>query len=361
MKTYRVAVIGCSRMGAFMVSDDVPDAHPYSRPQSHAAGFAACERTEIVACSDLVPEVMERFGQRYGVPGEKQYTDYRQMIEKESLDIVSVATQPEHRAEIVVYTAEHGVPAIYAEKAMAASMSEADAMVEAVERNGVFFNLGARRRFYMGYNKMREVIESGDLGPLQSIVMQQGGPLFNRGSHNLDLILYLNGDQPAAWVQGHLPNGDTAIQGDIMVEDPNPYHGIIQFHNGVTAYTVLAPFTGHYEAICERGSLACANDRQGFQLRRHEPGGDRALEFEEFPEFQPVSPTTKIIEDLVHALDTGEPVRGGVRAARAGTELQFAIAESHVRGGARVELPLKDSRLKLQRRPTVLRSRLGRS
>ena len=65
-------------------------------------------------------------------PKANQYTDYREMLEKEQPDIVSVATQPEHRAEIVIYAAEHGVKAIYAEKAMAASMDEAAAMVAAV-------------------------------------------------------------------------------------------------------------------------------------------------------------------------------------------------------------------------------------
>ena len=141
MKTYRAAVIGCSRMGAF-IDNEVPDYKAIPLPYSHAAGFYAEERTDLVACSDLRPDVMEVFGERYDVPKERQYTDYRELIDKENLDIVSVATQPEHRAEVVIHAVEHGVKAIYAEKAMAASMDEADAMVEAVERNGAFFNLG---------------------------------------------------------------------------------------------------------------------------------------------------------------------------------------------------------------------------
>ena len=43
------------------------------------------------------------------------------MIDVERPDIVSIATQPEGRAEITVHAAEHGARAIYAEKAMAAS------------------------------------------------------------------------------------------------------------------------------------------------------------------------------------------------------------------------------------------------
>ena len=162
MQTYRAAVIGCSRMGAFIdnervghLSSEVASYLAQNLPVSHAASFFAEERTDLIACSDLRTEVMMEFGKRYNVPAERQYTDYREMLEKEQPDIVSVATQPEHRAEVVIYAAQHGVKAIYAEKAMAASMDEADAMVEAVERNGIAFNLGTNRRWDTGFDKMK--------------------------------------------------------------------------------------------------------------------------------------------------------------------------------------------------------------
>jgi hypothetical protein len=62
-------------------------------------------------------------------------------------------------------------------------------------------------------------------------------------------------------------------------------------------------------------------------------------------EFSPASSTLRLIEDLVHALDSGEPPRGGIEAAYANTEILFGLLESHRRGGVRVELPLVDSRL----------------
>ena len=160
-------------MGAF-IDNEVPDYKAIKLPYSHAAGYFAEERTDLIACSDLRPEVMEHFGERYNVTKANQYTDYREMIEQEKPDIVSVATQPEHRAEIVIYAAEHGAKAIYAEKAMASSIDEAAAMVSAVEQNKVYFNLGTNRRWEIGFDKMKEVIDSGELGnygPLLSIQM----------------------------------------------------------------------------------------------------------------------------------------------------------------------------------------------
>ena len=352
MKTYRAAVIGCSRMGGF-IDNEGPDSLISRRPKSHGASYYACDRTDLIACSDQRSDVMEQFGKRYDVPKQRQYTDYRELIEKERPEIVSVATQPEHRAEIVVYAVEHGARAIYAEKAMAASMDEADAMVEAVERNGVFFNLGTNRRWVPGYDVMKEIIDGGELGALNTLITYQLGSLFNGGSHVLDLVLRLNSDRPVAWVQGHLPNADSDIQGDRLVEDPAGY-GMLQFEDGVTAHLLdgRGARVRDYEAICERGSVASRNNGGQWELRREGPEAGRGrgpIVMGEFPEFQPASSGLRIVEDLVYALDTGEPTRGGVRVARASMELIFALIESQVRGGARVELPLTGSKFQLKR------------
>ena len=349
MKTYRSAVIGCSRMGAF-IDNEVMGNLGIKLPYSHAAGFYAEERTDLIACSDLRAEVMEVFGKRYNVPKERQYINYQELIEKEQPDIVSVATQPEQRAEIVIHAAEHNVKAIYAEKAMAASMDQADAMVEAVERNGVFFNLGTNRRWDAGFDTMKEIIDSGELGALKTLIVYSNGTLFNTASHNFDLLLRLNSDQPASWVSAHLPNGEGIFDGEIVSEDPVA-HGMIQFQNGVTAYALLSPRSSEWEAICDKGSLTCLNNGWRWNICRQTaiPGWGASFASDRFPEFENTSSTANLIKDLVHALDTGEPTRGGVRVAHASTELIFAFMESHLQNGARVDLPLEGCKLRLHR------------
>ena len=167
-KLYRAAVIGTSRMGAF-IDNEIPlvevepnDARlsegPVSTlgtpmalfsaktlPMGHSGAYTACDRTELCAGCDLRQTVLDKWGPAYGVAPEHLYTDYKEMLAKEQPDIVSVCTQPEHRADIVIYCAEHGVKAIYAEKAFAASVKEAEAAVQACAANGVFLNLGTNR------------------------------------------------------------------------------------------------------------------------------------------------------------------------------------------------------------------------
>ena len=178
---YRAALIGCGRMGAF-IDHERTSPHAFS----HAAGYLACSRNELVALSDPRAEVMDRAGERYGVAPAHRYRNYREMLENEWPDIVSVATQREQRAAIVIWAGEHGGRAIYAEKPMAASLEQADAMVAAVERYGVAFNMGTNRRWETPYDTMKELIGGGRYGRLLSMTIHQGAGLFNMGSHAFD-------------------------------------------------------------------------------------------------------------------------------------------------------------------------------
>lgn len=350
MKTYRAAVIGCSRMGGF-IDNEVTGSPKHVPPYSHGAGFFACERTELVACADFREDVMEQFGNLYNVPKSGQYTDYKEMIEKENLDIVSVATQPEPRANIVIYAAERGIKGIYAEKAMAASLAEADAMVQAIEANNVAFNLGTNRRWSPFYDHMKEVIDSGDLGELKTLIVYNNGTLFNTASHTFDLVLRLNSDHKPLWVQARLPQAENLVEDNVLSTDPVG-EGVIGFENGVTAHLMLTPRGLETEAIGTAGTLTAFNDGMEWLLRQPVPLGDTGrttLQPAPFEEVEPASSTLRLVEDLVHALDTGEPTRGGAQVALMGMEIIFGFIESHQRGGARVELPLSERTLRLQR------------
>jgi len=348
MKTYKAALIGCSRMGAFIDNEVSADRYPYS----HAAGYEVCDRTELVACSDLREDVMAQVGDRFGIAKEHQYTDYKEMMEKVKPDIVSVATQPEPRSEIVTYVANNGAKAIYAEKAMAASMPEAEAMVAACENNGVFFNLGTNRRWDRGFDVMKEIIDSGRLGALKALTIYSTSSLFNGASHSFDLIMRLNSDHPAVWVQGLLRDADDGINNGKISLDPIG-EGIIKFENGVTGYALnCGSRKAEWEAVCEDGVITALGNGEEFQLR--EPGeadhrGRAKLALGKFPDYEWKSSTLVLVEDLVQALDTGNPTRCGARIAGASTELIFAVIESHMKGGARINLPLKDSTIRLER------------
>ena len=213
MQEYRAAIVGRSRIGAF-IDNELVGYTSIVLPQSHAAAYEACSRTDLVAGADLRPDVLEQFWRRYNVPAARQYTDFRELIRREQPDILGVCTQPEQRAEVALFAAEHGVRALYCEKPMCASLAEAAAIVAAVEQHGVAFNMGTNRRWHPGFDAMREFIASGELGALKTLILYSAGPVFDTCSHWFDLLQRLNGDVPATWVQAYLPQGDEVIVGD---------------------------------------------------------------------------------------------------------------------------------------------------
>ena len=328
MKPYRAAVIGCSRMGGF-IDNELANSPRYNLPMSHAAGFTHCARTELIACADLRSDVMAEFGRQYHIPAARQYTDYRDMIEREELDIVSVATQPEPRAEIVIYAANHGVRAIYAEKAFAPSLEDLKVSTADVQA----------------------IIDSGELGALTTLIAYNASTLFNMTSHMFDLLLYLNNDEPVEWVQATLSDADEIFSGDILRADPRG-EGMFHFANGVRGWIMHTPRGVEFEAICENGVLSALNDGMEWQLRKRravDPPRHTVLHAVDRPATLPASSTVRLIEDLVESLDSGRPPRGGARVALQNQELIFAFIESHRRGGSRVSLPLDHRSLRLRR------------
>ena len=67
---------------------------------------------EIVAVCDVLPEKMEEILAKYDLQDDKtikRYTDYKEMIEKEEIELASIATESGIHAEIALYCIEKGV------------------------------------------------------------------------------------------------------------------------------------------------------------------------------------------------------------------------------------------------------------
>jgi len=166
-------------------------------PYSHAAGYTAFARTDIVAAADVVEEKAQYVCDKWDIP--KYYLDYQEMILEEKPDIVSIATRPGNHADITQFAAENGVKGIYCDKPLCASMEEADAMVEVCEKYNVKFNLGTQRRYTTGYIKMREILESGELGESRAIIAYSGVHALCGYPNDAAMHLFFSIDSPLAY------------------------------------------------------------------------------------------------------------------------------------------------------------------
>ena len=126
---YKVGVIGCGRM-ASTIEDEVQGARRSGLrlPYCHAGAYSVVEETEIVAACDIDEARLQTFQARWDVPNG--YTDFRELIDREKPDILSITTRPEQHAEAMIYGAEHGVKGMYAEKPLCCSLAEADHIKE---------------------------------------------------------------------------------------------------------------------------------------------------------------------------------------------------------------------------------------
>lgn len=220
-------------------------------------------------------------------------------------------------------------------------------MVEAVERNGVKFNLGTLRRWHVGCNVIKDALHRGDLGKLQAIVTYSVGSLLHSASHYFDLLLFFADDAEVDWVQGAVFAKPEEVSGPRVERDVGG-HGIIQFKNGVRGYALESGLIAEFEVIGSAGTARIMNNGIDYQLRKTilmDGGKWKRIGVVPFPAFERKSPTVRCIEDIIQAIETGGATRGNVRVARAGTEIALGILSSHKQGGARVPFPLKDRAL----------------
>lgn len=339
-KTYRVGIIGCGRMGS-TIDDEVRDYPPVQFPYSHAAGYAAVPECRIVAAADINEEALAAFGSRWGT--QRLYTDFRTLLQAEALDIVSVTTRATERAAIIREAIKQGVRAIFAEKALAISLAEADELVELAESTGTVLAVNCSRRWHPKFMQAEQMIREDAIGKVRYVYGSCPGGMSHSGSHAIDVMRMLAGSD-VEWVMGHTSAKDALLDDDLSG------NGYMQFTNGAVGfYNAMATSQVEFDVIGTKGRLrATAN---GMYWEYQTFTGPRRL-----PEGQPLPPvnrpsaTVNAIKDIIECLENGGTPRCSVRDGRAALEIAIAIRESERRGGMRITLPLEDRSLTMTSR-----------
>ena len=185
----------------------------------HIAGYQTHPQAEVVAIADTDEARLEEVGDMYGVP--QRYTSPERMLDRERLDVVSVATPNVFHKPQTVAALEAGCH-VLCEKPMAMSAQEAREMLAAANRAGKRLMINFSYRFTEQSMALKQQVDAGVLGDiyygrtiwhrrrwtrnLQSWFGQKalagGGPLIDLGVHRLDLALWLMGYPQPIWVLG---------------------------------------------------------------------------------------------------------------------------------------------------------------
>lgn len=139
---------------------------------AHIKSYLKMPDVDIVAGTDLIPGKAETFFKNQGVENVHCYENHREMLEKEQLDAVSICTYNRTHAECAIDALNAGVHVLL-EKPMCVTLEEAVAICRAEKKNGKVLSIGFQPRFDPNMRKIKEIVQSGELGEIYYI--QTGG------------------------------------------------------------------------------------------------------------------------------------------------------------------------------------------
>ena len=193
MKRVKLAIIGCGTIANLQ----------------HIPALETISDAEVVYCCDIIPERADKAAQRLHA---KAVYDYHEILKDETVEGVMVCTPNYLHAPISIDCLKSGKN-VFCEKPITVNYSKACDMMKTAREQNKILNIGVCNRFNTTVNKIKELIDKGDLGKIYHTVCSfrsyrsipglggpfttkefaGGGVLIDWGVHFLDLILYCVG------------------------------------------------------------------------------------------------------------------------------------------------------------------------
>jgi inositol 2-dehydrogenase len=244
----KVGVVGLGRLGKVYVRDlatRIPE-------------------TTVVAVADVDRALAGRISEEFDVP--RAYGSAEDLIADPNVDAV-VIVSPTHAHRENVIAAAHARKPTFCEKPPALTLAECEAMSNAVEKSGTFFQMGFMRRFDPGYAAAKDKIAQGAIGrpvvfksssrdPFRPSLeyanpASSGGIMVDMGIHDFDLARWFMGDVETIAASGAvLAYPEMASIGDIdnaiaTLEFADGRLGVIDLtRNGVYGYDISTELLG---------------------------------------------------------------------------------------------------------------------
>ncbi|MGY4688602.1 Gfo/Idh/MocA family protein [Salibacterium sp. K-3] len=224
MTVLKAAVIGCGSIAK----------------NRHLLEYDAKEQVKITAVCDIVQARAQETADIYGAAA---YTDYKELLQKENIDIVSVCLPNDLHAPVSIAALEAGAH-VLCEKPMATSSEEAQAMIDAAEQSGKTLMIAHNQRFVSSHQKAHRLIHSGEVGKIYSFRTTFGhdgpeawsadgknswffekekafiGAMGDLGVHKADLLRYLLGEEfvnVAGFIENNAKEGITVDDNAVCI------------------------------------------------------------------------------------------------------------------------------------------------
>jgi|ETNmetMinimDraft_2_1059921.scaffolds.fasta_scaffold16454_3 UDP-N-acetylglucosamine 3-dehydrogenase len=157
----------------------------------------------ILKCvADINEKSLKEISEKHGVKG---YLDYKEMLEKEDLDLVSIVVPTNKHREVALDVIEKGVNLLI-EKPIANKIDEAVEIIKSAKEKNVKLMIGHIERFNPGVQALKKVIDNKELGKISSVTAKRVGvsPLrindvnvvVDSAIHDIDVFNFLFGKKP---------------------------------------------------------------------------------------------------------------------------------------------------------------------
>ena len=301
-------------------------------------GLPGCELTWI--CDDSA-ERLDQVGAR--LPGARRTASLDELLAAEDLDAVAIATPVPTHAELarrVLAAGKH----CFVEKPLAQSVEDAQAVVDAAAQAGRTLMVGHLLEYHPGLERLRELVEAGELGEVRYIygnrlnlgkLRSEENALWSLGAHDVSVVLRLAGEEPDechAFGESYMHPG---------VEDV--VFCFMRFPSGLVAHLHLSWLDPHKErrfTVVGARRMATFDDMALEQkLTVYDKGFDQSFEgYGEYiarsgdvwsPQISNEEPLRLECAHFVECVREGRPVRSdgaaGVRVVRVLEELQRSL------------------------------------
>jgi predicted dehydrogenase len=141
----KVAVVGLGRWGNTL-----------------ASAIQKTQDMKIVNCFTLTPEKRKAFTEKFGC-GEEE--TYEALVKNPEVDAVVISAPNNKHSELAIAAAREGKH-VFVDKPIAASLSDAKAMIKTCDDAGVILAVGASSRRLRGHRLFKKLIDEGVLGTI---------------------------------------------------------------------------------------------------------------------------------------------------------------------------------------------------
>lgn len=332
--------------------------------------YQEIENVDFVAVADPDPAGREKARAQTGAA--RAYADYREMLEKERPDLVSVCPRwTDCHVELLLACLEAGCH-VYCEKPMTATLEEGDRIVAAAGRAGRKVAVAHQGVYLPQTHAVRRMLREGRIGEVQSIYAHgkqdaRGGgeDTITLGTHLFNMMRFFVGD--VAWMFAHVTAGGRDI-GAADVRTATEPVGPVAGDCVNSTYVFRSGVAGFFDS---RKDQAGDGKRYGMEVVGSQGilslrgGSAEALMLYPHPAFLPAEASQKwvpvevesrplmtgnqlAIRDLIEAIEKDREPLSSARDAVAALEMILGAYESQITGG-RVHLPMKNRKHPLER------------